>query len=121
MSDENTFYLEEVSIDEEEVDTMAYDEVPEDDDDDLEEEDFGAVLTTLKSTKALGQDPTARTLSSDDGGLATSKRKIAVGVEHKPTVMDDFIRNFLIKLNMNRTLDAFNTEWSVFRLLLCTF
>jgi hypothetical protein len=34
-------------------------------------------------------------------------------LQAKPTVMDDFVRNFLIKLNMARTLDAFNTEWSI--------
>lgn len=25
--------------------------------------------------------------------------------------MDDFIRNFLIKVGLTRTLDSFNTEW----------
>ena len=29
----------------------------------------------------------------------------------RPSVVDDFIRNFLIKVGMTRTLDAFNTEW----------
>jgi len=28
-----------------------------------------------------------------------------------PSVADDFIRNFLIRTNMNRTLDCFNSEW----------
>lgn len=26
-------------------------------------------------------------------------------------MVDDFIRNFLIKVGMTRTLDSFNTEW----------
>lgn len=26
-------------------------------------------------------------------------------------MVDDFIRNFLIKVGMTNTLDAFNTEW----------
>ena len=29
----------------------------------------------------------------------------------RPSVVDDFIRNFLIKVGMTNTLDAFNTEW----------
>lgn len=29
----------------------------------------------------------------------------------RPAVVDDFIRNVMIKLNMVRTLDVFNTEW----------
>lgn len=33
----------------------------------------------------------------------------------RPAVLDDFIRKFLIKVDMPRTLDAFNTEWYVIR------
>lgn len=29
----------------------------------------------------------------------------------RPSVVDDYIRNFLIKVGMTRTLDSFNTEW----------
>jgi hypothetical protein len=29
----------------------------------------------------------------------------------RPAVAEDFIRNFLIKVGMTRTLDTFNTEW----------
>jgi hypothetical protein len=29
----------------------------------------------------------------------------------RPAVIDDFIRKFLIKVGMGKTLDAFNTEW----------
>mmetsp|Transcript_10433 Transcript_10433/g.24305 ORF Transcript_10433/g.24305 Transcript_10433/m.24305 type:complete len:513 (+) Transcript_10433:393-1931(+) len=29
----------------------------------------------------------------------------------RPSVVDDFIRNFMIKVGMQRTLDSFNTEW----------
>jgi hypothetical protein len=29
----------------------------------------------------------------------------------RPSVVDDFIRNFMIKANLRRTLDTFNTEW----------
>lgn len=29
----------------------------------------------------------------------------------RPSVVDDFIRNFMIKAGMSRTLESFNTEW----------
>ena len=29
----------------------------------------------------------------------------------RPSVIDDFIRNFLIKVKMNKSLECFNTEW----------
>ena len=32
-------------------------------------------------------------------------------VSRRPEVVDDFIRNFLIRYKMTRTLDAFQREW----------
>lgn len=32
-------------------------------------------------------------------------------IQVRPSVVDDFIRNFLIKVGLTRTLDSFNTEW----------
>lgn len=32
-------------------------------------------------------------------------------IERHPEVVDDFIRNFLIKMGMHKTLDSFETEW----------
>jgi sperm-associated antigen 16 protein len=32
-------------------------------------------------------------------------------IEKHPEVVDDFIRNFFIKVGMHRTLDSFETEW----------
>ncbi len=29
----------------------------------------------------------------------------------RPEVVDDFIRNFLLKMKMTKTLDCFQTEW----------
>ena len=33
------------------------------------------------------------------------------GTQHNPSVADDFIRNFLVRARMHRSLDAFNNEW----------
>lgn len=99
-AEDAAYYLEEVSMDEDELDNLdpAYD----DEDVDAEDDNFGAMLSTLKNVKA-GLAPPPKGEPS-----APSKK---LGVDSKPTVMDDFFRNFLIKLNMMRTLDAFNTEW----------
>lgn len=36
---------------------------------------------------------------------------VQVVTQLRPSVADDFIRNFLIKAGLSRTLDVFNTEW----------
>lgn len=109
--DDNTYYLEEVEMeDDAELDTMEFQEVPEeDDDDDDDEEDFGAVLHDLKNNKA--GVVAAPSEFKDDATRTAPQVHHKPGINAKPTVMDDFLRNFLIKLNMTRTLDAFNTEW----------
>ena len=35
-------------------------------------------------------------------------------VTQRPEVVDDFVRNFLVKVKMYRTLDCFQTEWFEF-------
>lgn len=46
------------------------------------------------------------------GSAASDAAKEAKTVTHvRPAVIDDFIRKFLIKVGMTKTLDAFNTEW----------
>lgn len=34
-------------------------------------------------------------------------------VTKRPELVDDFVRNFLVRMNMRRTLDCFQTEWQV--------
>uniref|UniRef100_H2YSK2 Uncharacterized protein n=1 Tax=Ciona savignyi TaxID=51511 RepID=H2YSK2_CIOSA len=34
-------------------------------------------------------------------------------VTHRPEVIDDFVRNFLLRMGMKRTLETFQTEWWV--------
>jgi len=34
-------------------------------------------------------------------------------VTQRPELVDDFVRNFLVRMNMHRTLDCFQTEWQV--------
>ncbi len=42
---------------------------------------------------------------------ATVRRLLCAISQVRPSVVDDFIRNFLIKVGLTRTLDSFNTEW----------
>lgn len=32
-------------------------------------------------------------------------------LSHRPEVIDDFVRNFLLKMGLHRTLNSFQTEW----------
>ncbi|RLN46838.1 hypothetical protein BBJ28_00017605 [Nothophytophthora sp. Chile5] len=102
------------------------------DDEDEDEQDFAAVLRNLnRSTAASGFDGAASTtsLSTVDGvsgyedtngdrGVAGSPKQqaalVRVHTQVRPSVVDDFIRNFLIKLGLARTLDTFNHEWYEF-------
>ncbi|PIK38766.1 putative sperm-associated antigen 16 protein [Apostichopus japonicus] len=40
-----------------------------------------------------------------------SETKSLPAVTQRPEVVDDFVRNFLVKMGMMRTLDSFQTEW----------
>lgn len=34
----------------------------------------------------------------------------------RPEVVDDFVRNFLVRMNMDKTLECFQTEWYIYML-----
>ena len=36
---------------------------------------------------------------------------IKPSVTQRPEVVDDFVRNFLVRMGMHKTLDCFQTEW----------
>ncbi|KAG2789107.1 Flagellar WD repeat-containing protein [Phytophthora cactorum] len=119
--------------DDDDDDTFQYEAVDDGalelgDDDDGDEEDFAAVLRNLnRSTIASGQGTTTATASlstveasddmSADCSVAGSPKQAMMTRVHtqvRPSVVDDFIRNFLIKLGLTRTLDMFNHEWYEF-------
>lgn len=83
----------------EEDDNFQYEEIaldPEDDDD------------MLDAFSALQQQLSAPSSPTRNGGNMNS----TTSVTHvRPSVVDDFVRNFLIKAGMKRSLEAFNTEW----------
>lgn len=106
--DSNTFVFEEVELDED--DDMEYKEVSDidtDDSDDGEEEDFTAVFKTLR-TQELGPTVSLPPISAKKSELPRPPRAVTI---QKPVVVDDFIRNFLIKTGMKKSLDVFQAEW----------
>lgn len=106
--DGNTYYLEEVDIEDEE-DGDAYEEVEEEFESD--EEDFKGTLSKIKKEGEKDKDPEPTKPKSKKSTAKQAPTSKGASVTEKETVVDDFIRNFLIKLNMKQTLDTFNTEW----------
>ena len=106
--DAAAYYLEPVTLDDDDDDEdYAYEEVEvEDGDDDeagadaeAEDEDLEQAIATL-ATKA-------------EGAVAATKEELPprAAVTRRPEVLDDFIRNVLLKMGMNETLDMFQREW----------
>ena len=75
------------------------------DDEDDDDEDLATALASLAKHKDASAtvSPTKTTETRD--------KAARIVTQVRPSVVDDFIRNFLIKVGMTRTLDAFNTEW----------
>ena len=85
--------------DDEDDDDFEYQKVedtfPEDED---EDDELTEALASMQ-TRNRNQSPTAQL------NQATTMTQI------RPSVVDDFIRNFMIKAGMKRSLETFNAEW----------
>ena len=92
--------LEKVEFSDDEDDDFKYEVV--DDIDEQEEEEDNDLADALQSLQVKQKGPNSSTFSADQTSSITHVR---------PAVVDDFIRNFLIKANMKRALESFNTEW----------
>ncbi|KAM4634161.1 sperm-associated antigen 16 protein [Polymixia lowei] len=79
------FYLEKVSIPVEEEDDYEYEEV-------VPDEESGVV---------------------EEGGLNAEEETSAKKqmISHIPEAVDDFLRNFLVRMGLRRTVDTFQREW----------
>ncbi|XP_033102274.1 sperm-associated antigen 16 protein-like [Anneissia japonica] len=100
VGEEGAYYLERVNIVEDSDDEFKYEDVAIDDDYASEpDEDLHAAVRTIQE--------------AEEDDLAAGKANIIIAppVTRRPEVVDDFIRNFLVKMGMNRTLDCFQTEW----------
>lgn len=92
--------LEQIEISDESDDDFAYEEIQ--DEDNLDDDE----VETLDDINRL----LAETKPASDGKEGRVQEEI-VKVSQRPQVIDDFIRNFLMKYDMKRSLEAFQTEW----------
>lgn len=94
------YYLEKVSIPEDSEDGFEYEELSVEEESVTEEEDLEAAAKVLRNRTTDSEIIPERIPAS------SQKRRSPV-----PEVADDFLRNFLVKQGMRRTLDCFQREW----------
>nr|CCA16212.1 flagellar protein putative [Albugo laibachii Nc14] len=99
MTDRNTKEFEQLTIDE-----AAFLKEIEADQSEDDEEDFDAIVRNLKKPERLEQNATRMERDTTDSEKCVELREI-------PAVVDDFFRNFLIRMGMKSTLQLFNHEW----------
>lgn len=87
----------------EEDDAFQYEEIAFDPEDEENEDDMLDAFSALQQQLSAPGSPTR-----NNGAIATTT---TVVTHVRPSVVDDFIRNFLIKSGMKRSLEVFNTEW----------
>uniref|UniRef100_A0ABM0MBG3 Sperm-associated antigen 16 protein-like n=1 Tax=Saccoglossus kowalevskii TaxID=10224 RepID=A0ABM0MBG3_SACKO len=97
---EGAYFLEQASIVDDSGDEFQYEEVPIDDDIASEpDDDLDAAVRTIQE-------------AAQDLAASSKEDKIpGASVVQRPEVVDDFVRNFLVKMGMSKTLDCFQTEW----------
>ncbi|OWF39576.1 sperm-associated antigen 16 protein-like isoform X1 [Mizuhopecten yessoensis] len=95
------YYLEKEKIAVDSDDEYTYEEVPVDEDflaADLHE-DLDLAVQTIQDVE---EDKQAGIKKDSAPRASVTKRE---------EVVDDYVRNFLVRMGMNRTLDSFQTEW----------
>ncbi|KAK7092902.1 sperm-associated antigen 16 protein-like [Littorina saxatilis] len=97
----NKYYLEKEEVIDDTRDEFDYEEVSVEEDfvpPELEEDLDSAVRTIRESAE-------------DDTAAQQRESEVKPSLVLKPEVVDDFLRNFLVRMGMSRTLDCFQTEW----------
>lgn len=90
--------LEQIEFDED--DDILYEEVKDNFDDNDNDDELADALASLQLKQTKTSSPTGHPPNASN-----------VITQVRPSVVDDFIRNFLIKAGMSRSLDVFNAEW----------
>lgn len=100
----DSFDLEPVIIPADNDDDFQYEEVAIEDDWSLTEEGEEDLEATVRAIRER----------ADDSASAAPKLDTRPHVSHadQPEVVDDFLRNYLLKMGMTNTLDCFQTEWT---------
>ncbi|XP_076807402.1 sperm-associated antigen 16 protein-like [Clavelina lepadiformis] len=101
--EDGMFYLERVSVLEDSGDEYEYEEVPVDDDISVATVDIAEDLE--KAVHVIEEAKLDVRATYKVEGL------VQASVVQHPEVVDDFVRNFLLKMNLQKTLECFQTEW----------
>ena len=112
---EEAYVLEKMEISEDEFDGFEYKEIADSENDNIEDlavesfaededdlNDFTALKMKTEMKKAAQQDAT---------GKATRVMEAVPKTLSRDVVIDDFIRNFMLKFKMSKTLNIFQQEW----------
>lgn len=84
--------------DDEDEEEFKYEEVDENDGDGDDADELADALASLQ-------------VRHRHGSPEATKNPSNAMTQVRPSVVDDFMRNFMIKAGLKRTLDSFNTEW----------
>lgn len=100
--DVDAYYLEQVLIPDDSEDEYKYEEVTLEDELSVTEgeEDLETAVKAFRDRLDATECATQRAVTSAKQPVSTI-----------PEVVDDFLRNYLLKMGMERTLDCFQTEW----------
>ncbi|XP_041372163.1 sperm-associated antigen 16 protein-like isoform X2 [Gigantopelta aegis] len=95
------YYLEKVQLELETDEDFIYEEVPIDEDFVVGEydEDLDIAVRTIRES------------IEDEQATARHESEARASVTQTPEIIDDFVRNFLVRMGMTRSLDCFQTEW----------
>jgi len=100
LSEKNHTILQQIELSDDSDDEFTYEELPEEPDvPEEEEEALDDINRLLAETK-----PAAEAQKKDS-------EYDQVKVSQRPQVIDDFIRNFMVKYGLRRSLESFQTEW----------
>ncbi|RHY32095.1 hypothetical protein DYB32_002862 [Aphanomyces invadans] len=111
LADDDLLKLEKMELSDDEDDFQYTNVDVMDDDDDDDEADFQTVLRNLNKEKDVPAIEKAPSPVFKGQCASSTIPPRTINTQVRPSVVDDFIRNFLIKISMPRTLDVFNTEW----------
>eukprot|EP00744_Colponema_vietnamica_P002135 GILI01003430.1.p1 GENE.GILI01003430.1~~GILI01003430.1.p1 ORF type:complete len:584 (+),score=152.36 GILI01003430.1:45-1796(+) len=94
------YFVEPVELSDDDDGDFNYEEVEELEDDDEEDDDLDDIEKLLSKARA-----------SDHDARRQQDLRPKAKVTERPCLVDDFIRNFLVKNEMHRTLDSFQSEY----------
>ncbi|BFZ22703.1 hypothetical protein BsWGS_25742 [Bradybaena similaris] len=99
--DNERFYIEKVEVPLDSDDEFQYEEILVDED----------ILTSELDEDLDAAVRTIREANEDAEAKVHRDSIVRPSIALKPEVVDDFVRNFLVKMGLMRTLDCFQTEW----------